>query len=203
VRFADVWVEGGYFTPEHARRVLAAAKAHGLDAKLHADELSDGGGAALAAELGAVTADHLLHASEAGLRAMAEKGVIGVLLPATSLAANLPFADARKIIASGVPVALGTDLSPGTWNESMQSVLALATHRLGMYPEEAVIAATVNAAFAVGRGKDVGTLEVGMAGDLLVLDADSVGHLGYRLAGNLVEKVIKGGQIVVDRAPIR
>ena len=202
-RFTDAWVEAGYFTPDQGRRVLAAAKAHGLDAKVHADELSDSGGAALAAEVAAVSADHLLHSSEAGLQAMGEAGVVGVLLPATSLAVNLPFADARRIISAGVAVALGTDLSPGSWNESMQVVLALATHGLGMYPEEAVTAATVNAAFAVGRGKEVGTLEPGMAGDLLVLDADSVGHLGYRIGGNLVEKVIKAGRVVVDRAPLR
>ena len=202
-RFCDVWVEGGYFTADQGRRILAAAKAHGLDGKVHADELSDAGGAALAAEVGAVSADHLLHASEAGLRAIADAGVVGVLLPGTCLASNLPFADARRIITAGVPVALGTDLSPATWNESMQSVLALATHGLGMYPEEAVTAATVNAAFAVGKGTEVGTLEPGKAGDLLILDADSVGHLGYRLGGNLVEKVVKGGRVVVDRAPLR
>jgi imidazolonepropionase len=202
-RFCDVWVEDGYFTGGQARRILAAAKGHGLDAKVHADELSDAGGAALAAEVGAVSADHLLHASEAGLRAIADAGVVGVLLPATSLASNLPFADARRIITAGVPVALGTDLSPATWNESMQSVLALATHGLGMYPEEAVTAATVNAAFAIGKGTEVGTLEPGRAADLLVLDADSVGHLGYRLGGNLVEKVVKSGRIVVDRSPLR
>ena len=202
-RFCDVWVEEGAFTAEQARRIFAAAKARGLDAKVHADELSDAGGAALAADVGAVSADHLLHAGEAGLRAMGEKGVIGVLLPATSLAAKLPFADARRVIGAGVPVALGTDLNPGSWNESIQSVMALATHRLGMYPEEAVTAATVNAAFAVGRGREVGTLEPGMAADVLVLDTDSVGHLGYRLTGNLVEKVIKAGRIVVDRAPLR
>ena len=202
-RFCDAWVEDGTFTADQARRIFASAKAHGLDAKVHADELSDTGGAALAAEVGAVSADHLLHSSEAGLRAMADRGVIGVLLPGTSLAGNLPFADARRILSAGIPVALGTDLSPGSWNESMQVVLALATHGLGMYPEEAVTAATVNAAFAVGKGKEVGSLEPGMAGDLLVLDADSVGHLGYRLGGNLVEKVIKAGRVVVDRAPLK
>ena len=202
-RFCDVWVEDGYFTADQARRIYTAAKAHGLDAKVHADEFSDAGGAALAAEVGAASADHLLHASDAGLQAMAEKGVVGVLLPATSLASKLPFADARRIIDAGVPVALGTDLSPATWNESMQSIVALATHRLGMYPEEAITAATVNAAFAIGRGKDVGMLEPGMAADLVVLDADSVGHLGYRLSGNLVEKVVKAGRVVMDRAPPR
>ena len=111
--------------------------------------------------------------------------------------------DARKIINAGVAVALGTDLSPGSWNESMQASVALATHRLGMYPEEAVTAATVNAAFAIGKGREVGTLEPGMAADLLVLDADSVGHLGYRVSGNVVERVIKAGRVVVDRAPLR
>ena len=202
-RFCDVWVEGGLFSADHARRIFAAAKAHGLEAKVHADELSDTGGAALAAEVGAVSADHLLHASDAGLGAMAEKGVIGVVLPSASVAAGLPFADARRLIRAGVPVALGSDLNPGAWNESMQGVLALATHRLGMYPEEAIVAATVNAAFAIGKGKEVGALDPGMAGDLLILDADAVGHLGYRLGGNLVEKVVKAGRVVMDRSPLR
>jgi len=201
-RFCDAWVEDGYFTPDQARRVFAAAKAYELEAKLHADELGDTGGAALAAEVGAVSADHLVHASDAGLKAMAEKGVIGVLLPATSLAARLPFADARRVIGAGVPVALGTDLSPGSWNESMQVVLALATHQLGMYPEEAITAATINAAFAIGVGREVGSLEPGKVADLLVVDAESYGHLGYRLGGNLVEKVIRAGRVVVDRAPL-
>jgi len=202
-RFCDVWVEEGAFTPDQARRIFAAGKERGLDPKVHADELSAAGGAALSAEVGAVSADHLIHASDAGLRAMAEAGVIGVLLPATSLAAKLPFADARRIINAGVAVALGTDLNPGSWNESLQSVIALGTHRLGMYPEEALTAATVNAAFAIGKGREVGTLDPGMAADLLVLDTDSVGHLGYRLTGNLVEKVVKAGRVVVDRAPLR
>ncbi len=202
-RFCDVWVEDGYFTPDQARRIFAAAKGHRLEAKVHADELSDSGGAALAAEAGAVSADHLVHASSAGLQAMAEKAVIGVLLPATSLSARLPFADARKAIGAGVPVALGTDCSPGSWNESMQTVLALATHRLGMYPEEAITAATINAAFAVGRGREVGSLEPGKVADLLVIDAETHGHIGYRLGGNLVEKVVKAGRLVLDRAPVR
>ena len=202
-RFCDVWVEDGYFTADQARRIFAAAKGLQLEAKVHADELSDAGGAALAAEVGAVSADHLLHASDGGLRAMAEKGVVGVLLPATSLAARLPFADARRLIAAGVPVALGTDCSPGTWNESMQGVLALATHRLGMRPEEAIVAATVNAAFAIGKGRDVGSLEPGKLADLLVIDAETHGHLGYRLGGNLVEKVVASGRVVVDRGPLQ
>jgi len=202
-RFCDAWVEDGYFTADQARRIFAAARALQLEPKVHADELSDAGGAALAADVGAVSADHLLHASDAGLRAMAEKGVVGVLLPATSLAARLPFADARRLIAAGVPVALGTDCSPASWNESMQGVLALATHRLGMHPEEAIVAATINAAFAIGKGRDVGSLEPGKFADLLVIDAETHGHLGYRLGGNLVEKVVASGRVVVDRAPLR
>ncbi len=200
-RFCDAWVEDGYFTADQARRLFASAKAYALEAKVHADELGDTGGASLAAEVGAVSADHLLHASEAGLNAMAEKGIVGVLLPATSLAARLPFADARRILGAGVPVALGTDLSPGSWTESMQFVLALATHQLGMVPEEAITAATINAAFAVGRGRDAGSLEPGKVADLLVVDAESHGHLGYRFGGNLVEKVVRAGRVVVDRAP--
>ncbi|HLA46590.1 MAG TPA: imidazolonepropionase, partial [Thermoplasmata archaeon] len=198
-RFCDVWVEDGYFSAAQARRILATAKAHGLASKVHADELSDSGGAALAADIGAVSADHLVHASDAGLRAMADRGVVGVLLPGASLASGIPYADARQILDLGVPVALGTDCSPASLNESMPFVLALATHRLGMYPEEAISAATVNAAFAIGLGEQVGSLEPGKSGDLLVLDFNTYGHLGYRISGNPVETVVKAGLVVAKR----
>ena len=198
-RFCDVWVEDGYFSAAQARRILTTAKAHGLASKVHADELSDSGGAALAADIGAVSADHLVHASDAGLRAMADRGVVGVLLPGASLASGIPYADARQILDLGVPVALGTDCSPASLNESMPFVLALATHRLGMYPEEAISAATVNAAFAIGLGEQVGSLEPGKSGDLLVLDFNTYGHLGYRISGNPVETVVKAGLVVAKR----
>lgn len=201
-RFCDVWVEDGYFSAAQARHIFASAKAHGLAAKVHADELSDSGGASLAADVGAVSADHLVHASDAGLRAMADRSVVGVLLPGTSLASGIPYADARHILDMGVPVALGTDCSPASLNESMPFVLALATHRLGMFPEEAISAATINAAFAVGLGVEVGSLEPGKSGDLLILDFDTYGHLGYRISGNPVETVVKAGRVVARRGGV-
>lgn len=202
-RFCDVWVEGGYFSAAHARRIFAAAKALGLIPKLHADELSDTGGAGLAAEVSAVSADHLVYASDDGLRAMAERNVVGVLLPGTGFASGIPYADAVRILAAGVPVALGTDCSPAAWNESMAFILALATHRLGMLPQEAVTAATINAAWAIGMGAEIGSLEPGKAADFLILDLDTYGHLGYRISGNPVEAVVKGGAIVSTRPRVR
>lgn len=199
-RFCDIWVDAGYFTPEDARRLFAAARPLGLLPKVHADEIAASGGADVAAEVGAVSADHLIHASRSGIEALAAAGAIAVLLPATSFASRMPFANARAIIEAGVPPALGTDLNPNAWTESMQFVLALACHQMGVYPAEAISMATVNAAYAVGLGSEVGTIEPGKRADLIVLDAETHRHLGYRTSGNLVEKVIKDGRIVVDRA---
>lgn len=193
--FCDVFVEEGYFTAGQGRRLLETAASMGLRAKIHADELTDSGGAALAAERHAISADHLLHASEAGIEALAQAGVIATLLPATSLASRMPFADGRRLIAAGVPVALGTDFNPNCWCESMQLVVALACHHNGLLPAQAITAATINAAHAIGRGDDVGTLERGKLADLLVLDAPTYHHLGYRLGGDLAEAVLKRGRI--------
>ncbi len=193
--FCDVFVDQGYFTVDQARRLLSTAALKGLRPKIHADELSDTGGAALAAEVRAVSADHLLHASDAGVEAMARTGVIATLLPGTSLASRMPYADGRRLLAAGVPVALGTDFNPNCWCESMQLVIALACHHNGLLPSQAITAATVNAAYAIGRGDEVGTLETGKLADLLVLDAPSYRHLGYRLGGNLAEAVVKRGRV--------
>ena len=186
----DVFVEEGYFTAAQGRRLLEKAAALGLRARVHADELSDSGGALLAAEVHAISADHLLHASDAGIEALAQAGVIATLLPATSLASRMPFADGRRLVAAGISVALGTDFNPNAWCESMQLVIALACHHNGLLPAQAITAATVNAAYAVGRGDDVGTLERGKLADLLVLDAPTYHHLGYRLGGDLAEAVV-------------
>jgi imidazolonepropionase len=141
----------------------------------------------------------LNHASSVGVEAMARSGVVAVLLPATSLASRLPFADGRRLIAAGVPVALGTDFSPNCWCESMQLVIALACHHNGLTPAEAIVGATVNAAHAIGRASDVGTLEPGKLADLLILDVPSAPHLAYRLGGNAVETVVKQGRVVQGR----
>ena len=184
------------------RRILGRAKSAGIGAKIHADELADTGGASVAAEVGAVSADHLLHASPEGVEGLARTGVIAVLLPATSLASRLPYADGRRLVAAGVPVALGTDFNPNTWCESQQLTIALACHHNGLTPAQAIVAATVNAAHAVGLGPAVGSLERGKRADLLVLDVPSYRHLGYRIGGNVVQVVIKRGA-VRGSGPIR
>ncbi len=193
----DVFVDDGYFTAEQGRRILGRAKSAGLAPKVHADELADSGGAALAAELGATSADHLLHSSPEGIDALARTAVVGVLLPATSLVSHLPFADGRRLIAAGVPVALGTDFNPNCWCESTQLTIALACHHNGLLPAEAVVAATINAAHAVGLADEVGSLEPGKLADLVILGVPSYRHLGYRIGGNAARVVIKRGAVVV------
>lgn len=195
--FCDVFVDDGFFTVDQGRRILTRAKSAGLGGKVHADELADTGGAVLAAEIGAASADHLLHASSHGIDGLARTSVVGVLLPATSLVSHLPFADGRRLIAAGVPVALGTDFNPNTWCESLQLTIALACHHNGLLPAQAVVAATINAAHAVGLGAEVGSLEPGKLADILVLGVPSYRHLGYRIGGNTVRVVIKRGAVQV------
>jgi len=199
-RYCDVFMEDGYFDGDQARRILSEAERLGLSGKVHADEFTDGGGAALAAEVGAVSADHLIHASNEGIRKLSERGTIAVLLPASSLASHIPFARARHFVEMGVPVALGTDFSPNCWTESMPLVVSLAAHQLGLTPAEALTAATINAAHAVGLGHEVGSLEVGKRADLLVLDVPDHRHLAYRIGARVVETVVKDGRVVWRRA---
>jgi len=199
-RYCDVFMEDGYFSGDQARRILSEAERLGLSAKVHADEFTDGGGAALAAEVGAVSADHLIHASNEGIRKLSERGTIAVLLPASSLASHIPFARARHFVEMGVPVALGTDFSPNCWTESMPLVVSLAAHQLGLTPAEALTAATINAAHAVGLGREVGSLEVGKRADLLLLDVPDHRHLAYRIGARVVETVVKDGRVVWRRA---
>jgi imidazolonepropionase len=198
--FCDVLCEKGAFGIEQSRRVLMAAKSHGLRVKVHADETSWSGGAELAADVGAISAEHLLFSSVDGVKAMASKGVVAVLLPAAALSLMLGrFADARLMIDCGVPVALGTDFNPSCLVESMQLIVAFACHFMRLTPAEAITAATINSAHAVGRAGDVGSLEVGKRADVVVLDAPNHKFLGYHLGGNLVEKVVKNGRVVVDK----
>jgi len=197
--FCDVFVDQGYFSVDQGRRILAKARDSGLGPKVHADELVETGGGVLAAEVRAASADHLIHTSSEGVDAMARAGVVAVLLPTTSLTSNLSFADGKRLVAAGVPVALGTDFNPNCWCDSMQLVIALACHHNGLTPAEAIVATTINAAHAIGRDRDVGTLEPGKLADLLVLDVPTWHHLGYRLGGNAVETVIKRGRVVTGR----
>lgn len=200
--FCDVFCERGVFTVEQSRRILEAGKAAGLRPKLHADEIVSFGGAELAAEVGAVSADHLVYASEEGIRRMAETGVVAVLLPATTLfLMGQRYAPARRMIEAGVPVALATDCNPGSSpTESMQLVVALACLCLRMTPAEAIAAATINAAHAIGRAHEVGSLEVGKRADIIVLDAPNHQFIPYKVGINLVERVIIDGRVVLVRS---
>lgn len=202
-RFCDVFVEDGYFTIDQARHVLTEATRLGLSPKVHADEFSDGGGAALAAEVSAVSADHLVHATNEGIRKLAERGTIAVLLPASSLSSRIPFARARHFIDMGVPIGLGTDFNPNCWTESMPLVISLAAHQLGLTPAEALTAATINAAYAVGMGDEVGSLEVGKRADAVILDVSDHRHLAYRIGGRVVDAIVKDGRVAKRGAPER
>jgi imidazolonepropionase len=200
-RFCDVFCEEGVFSPAESRQVLEAGCAHGLRPRLHADEFVDSGGAELAAELGALSADHLVAASEAGIEAMAATGVTAVLLPGTSFfLMKHSWAPARRLVEAGVPVALATDCNPGSSHtESMPMVFVLAVYELGLSIEEALVAITLNAASCLGLGKEIGTIEEGKRADLVLLSEPSLFHLAYHFGVNPVSVVIKGGQVVYAR----
>jgi imidazolonepropionase len=199
-RFCDVFCEMGVFSVEQSERIFLAASAAGLEARVHADELTDLGGAAMAARVKARTADHLLYASDDGIRQMATAGVIAVLLPGTAYFLHLTrYARARDMMAAGVPVALATDFNPGScMTESMPLIMNLACTEMRMLPAEAISAATVNAAWAVGEEDCAGSLVVGKQADILILDAPSHEHLCYHFGVNLVDTVVKNGKVVVE-----
>lgn len=197
-RFCDVFCENGVFTVEQSRRVLEAGRRHGLVPRLHADEFEDSGGAELAAELGAASADHLIAISDAGIEAMARSGVTAVLLPGTSFfLMKHKYAPARRLVEAGVPVALATDCNPGSSHtESMPMVFVLAVFELGLSIEESLTAATLNSACSVGLGEEIGSIEVGKRADVVVLDAPNLLHLAYHYGVNPVRTVVKGGEVV-------
>ena len=194
-RFCDVFCEEGVFTAEQSRRILTTARRKGLGLKLHADEFAPVGGSELAAELGAVSADHLLEVREHGLLALREAGVTAVLLPATSFSLGKGrYAPGRSMIQMEIPVALATDCNPGSsMTESMPLVISLACLEIGLSPAEALCAATVNAAYAIGLGEDRGRIAPGMRADLQILDAPSYVTLAYHLGASHVRQVFKNG----------
>ena len=198
--FSDCFCEEGVFSPEECARYLRASKECGLAPKAHADEFADSGGASMAAEVGCVSADHLGKSSPSGIQEMANRGVVAVLLPGTSLCSNIAYADAAGILRAGCTVALGTDLSPNSWIESPQMVMSLACNGMRMTPAQALLGFTKNAAKAVARD-DLGRLGPGASADFVVHSLPGYRFLPYRVGGNYVEKVFKRGREVRLTAP--
>jgi imidazolonepropionase len=198
--YADAFVDAHAFRADEARRVLEAASAHGLGVRVHADQLADDGGALLAAELGAASADHLEHVSPAGIEALARSGTCGVLLPAASFfLMQGPRPPARRLVEAGVPVVVATDFNPGTCPcESMGAALWFACLTVGLSVDEAITAATLNAAHSLGRGKTTGSIETGKRADLVIHGVPSRYHLVYRFGVPRVRTVIAAGKVVVD-----
>jgi imidazolonepropionase len=194
-RFCDVFCEAGAFTVEESRRILTRARDLGYALKLHASQLGPSGGAALAAELGAVSADHLDYASDAELDALAAAGVTGVLLPGCSFTLSIPYPPARRLYDHGLRVALATDFNPGTsYSENMQVMIALAVSAMGMTLEEALTAATLGGASALGMADVVGSLEPGKSCDFAILDGPDERALAYHFGVNLVAETWIEGQ---------
>ncbi len=195
--FCDVFCEEGVFTVEQSKKILEVGTNYGLTPKIHADEIVDTGGASLAAEVGAISADHLLMSSDNGLKQMAKKGVIGVLLPGTPFSLMMQkYPPARKMIEYGIPLALATDLNPNCWTENMQFMIQLACFNMKLTPAESVTAATFNAACAIGLNDTAGSLEKGKQADIVILDCPNYKWIPYHFGVNLVETVIKKGCIV-------
>jgi len=198
--FCDIFCEKNVFSLDQSRRFLLKAKAMGLKIKIHADEIERLGGAELAAEIGAVSADHLLQASDRGIADMAKAGVVATLLPGTAFCLKAPYARARYMIDNDCAVALATDLNPGScYSESIPLVFALATLYMNMSIEEAVTALTLNGAAALDRADIIGSLDPGKLGDVIILEVPSYQFIPYHVGVSCVEKVIKKGRLVFDK----
>ena len=197
-QYCDVFCETGVFSPAQSRRVLETARSLGLGLKIHADEIDAIGGATLAGELGAVSAEHLIATDDAGISALARGNVTACLLPQTSLYLNKNFARAREMIAQGVAVAVASDFNPGSCPSlNLQLSANLAYLRYSMTPEETLTALTLNAACAIGLGEKLGTIEPGKQADMTLWDTDGMEMLCYRMGSNQVRSVVKRGKVVV------
>jgi imidazolonepropionase len=195
--FVDVICEDRAFTLGQSRQILERARSLGFPLKIHADEFDNLGGASLAAELGAVSADHLVKTSDADIAALGRSDTVAVSLPCTPFGlAECEYTPADKLLAADAILALATDCNPGTaWNESMQFVIALACRALKLTPAQAIAAATINAAHAIRRADRIGSLEPGKQADLLILSVPDYRQLGYRFGTNLVKQVVKRGRV--------
>ena len=208
-QFCDVFCEEGVFDVEQSQRMLEAGREYGLAPKIHAEEFSRIGGAALAADLGATSADHLLQATDEDARALAEAGVVPTLLPATAFVLGEPYADPDPFLDAGAPLALGSDLNPSCFVHSVPFVVSLACLRMGLLPGQAIRGATRNAARALDRdgtgtlADGTGTLAEGTAADLAVVDLPSHVHLAANAGTNRVETVVADGAVVVDDGRVR
>ncbi len=195
--FCDVFCDDGAFTLAQTRQILTRAHELGFALRVHADEFANLGAARLAAELGAASADHLMVTRRDEMRAMGEENVVAVLLPGTTFGlGKTDFADGRAFVEESVPVALGSDINPGTcWCESMPFIIALACRYEKLTPSEAIAAATINAAASLGRSDSIGSLEPGKLADILIADVPDYRHLAYRFGANPIETVVKRGRI--------
>jgi imidazolonepropionase len=195
--FCDVFCEKGFFSYDQSKKILEAGKRYDLIPKIHADELSDVNGGILAAEVNAISADHLLKINSKSMKMMAERNILGVMLPATPFCLmSRDYAPARRLLDIGVPIALATDLNPNCYVENMQFVIQLACFNMSMTPAEAITAATYNAACALNKQDQIGSLEKGKQADLLILNVKNHQMIPYHLGVNHVETIIKRGEIL-------
>jgi imidazolonepropionase len=195
--FVDVFCETGAFSLEQTRQIFVKANELGFPLKIHADEFDNLGGVSLAVEMGAASADHLVHTSSEDIEALAKSDTTAVALPCTPFGlSETQYTPARSILEAGGLLAIATDLNPGTaWCENLQFAIALACRYMHLTPAQAIAAATINAAKAINRDGSIGSIEVGKQADILVLSVPDYRHLGYRFGVNLVETVIKKGKV--------
>jgi imidazolonepropionase len=195
--YVDVFCETGAFSLEQSRRILESAKSLGFPLKIHADEFDNLGGASLAAEMGAASADHLVVTSREDITNLGASNTVAVSLPCTPFGlAEGHYTPAQELLDANAILAIATDINPGTaWNESMQFAIALACRYMKLTPAQAIVAATLNAAAAIGRNQQIGSIQPGKQADLLILGVSDYRHLGYRFGTNLVQTVIKKGKI--------
>ena len=198
--YCDVFCEEGIFSVDQTRRIIAEAISYGLKPQVHVDEIVDTNGALLAAKLGAIQTGHLLKSNKRGLKRLAEKEIIATLLPGTPFTLmQKEYAPARKMIELGVPIALATDLNPNCWTESMQMIITLACYNMKLLPSEALSASTINAACALQREGEIGSLEVGKKADISIFNVPNHQFLPYHFGVNKVSEVIKNGKVMVKK----